>query len=90
MSQPFLHGMRAQPNSTTQESGLGMLFSHCITPFPGPWGEAALKRCKFFSVPCGSDLSVRRMSNGEGAEVGLKDHQVKDSDSSPCDGLCSK
>lgn len=67
-----------------------MLFRHCIAPFPGPWGEAALKRCKFFSVPCESNILVRRMSNGEGAEVGLEDCQLRDSDSSPCDGLCSK
>lgn len=33
---------------------------------------------------------MRRMSHGEGAEVGLKDCQLKNSDSSSCDGLCSK
>lgn len=29
---------------------------------------------------------MRRMSHGEGAEVGLKDWQLRDSGSSPCDG----
>lgn len=67
-----------------------MLLGQHISPFPGPWGEAALKRCKLLSVPCKSKVSVRRMGNGEGAEVGLKDRQVRDSGSSPCDGLCSK
>lgn len=39
VSQPFLHGTRQHsPFGTMQESGSGLLFGHCLAPFPWTLG----------------------------------------------------